>query len=47
MKPQRRDTDKLPFDQMREDDIIWMPKLVAGEHLDMDFRFDMEGKLIK
>lgn len=46
MKPQRRDTDKLPFDQMREDDVIRMPKLVAGEHMDIDFYFDKEGKLI-
>ena len=47
MKPQWRDTDKLPFDQMREDDILRIPKLVAGEQFDLNFRFDKEGKLIK
>ena len=47
MRPQWRDTDQLPFEDMREDDIIWMPKLIAGEYFDIDFRFDKEGKLIK
>ena len=47
MKPQRFDTGNLPYNDMREDDSIWMPKLIAGEYLDMDFRFDKEGKLIK
>ena len=47
MRPQWRDTDNLPFEDMREDDIIWMPKLIAGEYFDIDFRFDTEGKLIK
>lgn len=47
MRPQWRDTDQLPFQDMREDDIIWMPKLIAGEYFDIDFRFDKEGKLIK
>jgi 8-oxo-dGTP diphosphatase len=45
MRPQWRDTDKLPFEDMREDDVIWMPKLIAGEYFDLDFRFDREGKL--
>lgn len=47
MRPQRFDTDKLPFEDMREDDAIWMPKLIAGEYLDMDFRFDKDGNLVK
>jgi len=47
MRPQRRDTDNLPFEDMREDDIHRMPKLIAREQFDLDFRFDKEGKLIK
>lgn len=47
MRPQRRDTDKLPYKDMREDDEIRMPKLIAGEQFDLNFRFDKEGNLIK
>jgi len=47
MRPQRFDTDNLPYNDMREDDFIRMPKLIAGEYLDMNFRFDKEGKLVK
>ena len=47
MRPQRRDTDNLPFDDMREDDILRMPKLIAGEQLDLEFHFDKDGTLVK
>jgi hypothetical protein len=47
MRPQWRDTGRLPFEDMREDDVIWMPKLIAGEILDINFMFDKDGKLIK
>jgi len=45
MLPKRFDKDKLPFDDMREDDILRMPKLIAGEQFDLDSHFDKEGKL--
>ena len=47
MKPQWRDFDKIPYEQMWEDDYIWFPKLIAKEFpLDIDFTFDPRGKLI-
>ena len=47
MRPQRRDTDSLPYVDMREDDCVRLPKLIAGERFDLNFSFDMEGNLIK
>ena len=47
MRPQWWDTNLLPYADMWEDDEIRMPKLIAGEQLDLVFRFDKEGKLIK
>ena len=32
--------DALPFDQMWEDDRLWLPRLLAGELLSGDFLFD-------
>lgn len=47
MLPQWWDFDKIPFDQMREDDKIRMPKLINKEFpIDMSFNFDLDGKLI-
>jgi len=35
----------LPFDEMWEDDRIWLPRLLAGERLRGDFLFDGERLL--
>jgi 8-oxo-dGTP diphosphatase len=35
----------LPFDEMWEDDRIWLPRLLAGEKLEGDFLFD-DGRLL-
>ncbi|MCX6824689.1 MAG: NUDIX domain-containing protein [candidate division SR1 bacterium] len=46
MKPQWRDIKDIPYDNMREDDSIWLPKLIKKEFpIDMTFKFDEEGKL--
>ena len=46
MKPQRRDIKDLPYDEMWEDDYIWLPKLINKETpFDMTFIFNEEGKL--
>ena len=37
--------DRLPFDQMWEDDRLWLPRLLAGERLLGDFLFD-DGRLL-
>ena len=47
MKPQWRDCDKIPYENMWEDDSIWFPKLIAKEFpLDISFTFDPDWKLI-
>ena len=46
MKPQWRDINNIPYDSMRENDRIWLPKLINKQFpLDMTFTFDKEGKL--
>ena len=46
MKPQRRDIKDLPYNEMWEDDYIWLPKLINKETpFDMTFIFNEEGKL--
>jgi len=46
MKPQWRDIEKIPYDNMREDDHIWLPKLINKQiPFDMTFTFNEEGKL--
>ena len=48
MKPQRRDIESIPYDIMREDDRIWLPKLLNKKiPFDMTFTFNEEGKLAK
>ena len=34
------DEDKVPYDEMWEDDRIWLPLLIAGTHFDARFIFD-------
>lgn len=43
--PQWYPIDRLPFDEMWEDDRYWLPRLLAGERLEGDFLFD-GGRLI-
>lgn len=45
MKPQRRDPASLPYDQMREDDKYWLPRVLAGEYVEYIFGFGMDEKL--
>jgi 8-oxo-dGTP diphosphatase len=37
--------DALPFDQMWEDDRLWLPRVLCGERLEGDFLFD-GGRLL-
>lgn len=39
MKPEWFNKDKIPFDQMWPDDILWLPKVLAGSKIDADFYF--------
>lgn len=45
MRPQWRDPQALPYDQMREDDKYWLPRALAGEYVEYTFWFDGDGKL--
>jgi hypothetical protein len=47
MRPHLRNIEAIPYDDMREDDILWMQKLITWEELDEVFRFDKEWNLIK
>ncbi len=45
MAPQWFDQDKIPFDQLWQDDIHWLPKVLKGETVKGEFWFDKEDKL--
>jgi hypothetical protein len=46
MLPKWWNIEDIPYDMMREDDILWMPKMLAGEYINETFTFDEEGKMI-
>jgi len=39
------DRDKIPFENMRDNDRLWLPKVLNGEMVNMKFRRDQNGKL--
>ncbi len=43
MKPQWFPVARLPFEKMWIDDPHWLPKVLAGEFLEAEFRFDESG----
>ena len=45
--PQRFDTDKIPYDKMRADDIHRMPRMFNWEYFEYVFNFSEDGKEIK
>lgn len=46
MLPKRRNIEDIPYNLMRDDDIIRMPKMLAGEIINERFVFDEHGKMI-
>ena len=46
MRPQWFDFDKIPYDKMWDDDILWMPRVLNGEKLRGNFSFDEDNKII-
>lgn len=43
MKPEWFDVDKIPFDQMWEDDIYWLHRVIDGESVEFEFYFGKDG----
>ena len=46
MMPIWFDKDKLPFDEMFEDDVFWVQKVLDGKHINARFEFDKNLKII-
>lgn len=46
MAPQWFSHEQIPFEQMWIDDVIWLPRVLAGEKLDADFYFNGKGESI-
>lgn len=45
MKPEWFDVSRIPYDEMWEDDRIWIPRMLAGEKTEYDFYFWNDGKI--
>ena len=46
MRPQWFALDKIPYDQMWEDDKYWLPRVLAGEVLEAEFTFGPNGTTV-
>ena len=47
MAPRWFDLDKIPYTDMWEDDIFWLPKVLNGSKVKADFLFDENQKMIE
>lgn len=45
IKPNWYDIDKIPFDRMLSDDIIWLPQVLKGQKVEGKVKFDKEKML--
>lgn len=46
MKPEWFDVSALPFETMWIDDPLWLPRVLAGESLEAEFRFSSDGSAL-
>ncbi len=46
MKPQWFDLDKIPYEEMWADDILWLPHFLANKKFKAEFSFDDSDKII-
>jgi 8-oxo-dGTP pyrophosphatase MutT (NUDIX family) len=47
MKPQRFDITALPYENMRPDDAIWLPRVLNGEHIEYIFYHSDNGDILR
>lgn len=47
MKPQWFNIDKIPYDQMWSDDVLWLPKVLEGKILTGKFIFDDNQQILE
>lgn len=45
MKPEWFDIADIPYQEMWEDDIIWLPRMLSWEKIEYDFSFWDDGKI--
>ncbi len=45
MRPQWFKQTNLPLDTMWSDDVLWLPRVLAGEKLNADFAFDQDKQV--
>eukprot|EP00026_Physarum_polycephalum_P020021 Phypoly_transcript_22341.p1 GENE.Phypoly_transcript_22341~~Phypoly_transcript_22341.p1 ORF type:complete len:127 (-),score=21.67 Phypoly_transcript_22341:109-489(-) len=46
MLPSWYDVKNIPYDQMWDDDEIWIPELLRGDSINYHFKFSSEGKML-
>ncbi|MCL2629617.1 MAG: 8-oxo-dGTP diphosphatase [Alphaproteobacteria bacterium] len=46
MKPEWFDIDKIPYDRMWSNDVIWIPKVLNGEKFEGHFVMDKDNNLL-
>jgi ADP-ribose pyrophosphatase YjhB (NUDIX family) len=47
MAPKWFKVNEIPYENMWEDDILWLPKVLSGKIIEGDFVFDEKQKMIK
>ena len=46
MKPQWFSVDSIPFEQMWQDDVLWLPRVLNGEKLQAHFTFGSDNERV-
>jgi hypothetical protein len=46
MRPQWWDIDKIPYEHMWEDDIIWLPRFIRWEKFEYEFTFNEKSQIV-
>ncbi len=46
MRPQWWDIDKIPYEDMRDDDKIWLPRFLRWEKFEYEFTFNEKSEIV-